>query len=200
MPGDDDGETTMDLILWRHAEAEDGDGKADAKRRLTARGEKQARKMAAWLRSRLKERVPLVLVSPTERTQQTAHALGLPFEIEAKIGPGADVAELLAAAGWIEPYKTAKLRGGAPSQTSFGTAPAGRPAPYGLVSRGDTPARPVCIIVGHQPTLGRLAALLLSGEEADWSVKKGAVWWFSRRMREGEDQVVLRAMVTPDML
>lgn len=176
MPVNDDSETTMDLILWRHAEAEDGDGKSDVKRRLTARGEKQARKMAAWLRSRLKERVPLVLVSPTERTQQTAHALGLPFEIEAKIGPGADVADLLAAAGWIEPNKTSKL------------------------SRGDTPARPVCILVGHQPTLGRLAALLLSGAEADWSVKKGAVWWFSRRMREGENQTVLRAMVTPDML
>lgn len=177
MPRDNDEEPMMELILWRHAEAEDGDsGRGDAKRRLTARGEKQARKMAAWLRSRLKDRVPEVLVSPTERTQQTAHALGLPFEIEPKIGPGADVADLLAAAGWVEPGKRARL------------------------SRGDTPARPVCLLVGHQPTLGRLAALLLSGEEADWSFKKGAVWWFSRRAREGEDQVVLRAMVTPEML
>jgi len=48
MQPDDKQETTMDLILWRHAEAEDGDGRTpDAKRRLTARGEKQARKMAA---------------------------------------------------------------------------------------------------------------------------------------------------------
>lgn len=177
MPPDDDKERTMDLILWRHAEAEDGDaGRGDAKRRLTARGEKQARKMAAWLRGRLREATPIVLVSPTERTQQTAHALGMPFEIEPKIGVGADVADLLAVIGWGDAGKATKL------------------------SRGATPARPVRILVGHQPTLGRLAALLLSGEEADWSFKKGAVWWFSRRTREGDDQTVLRAMITPDML
>ena len=35
----------MELLLWRHAEAEDGDD--DMKRRLTSRGEKQARSMAA---------------------------------------------------------------------------------------------------------------------------------------------------------
>ncbi|KAA0253219.1 MAG: histidine phosphatase family protein, partial [Acidobacteria bacterium] len=40
---------------------------------------------------------------------------------------------------------------------------------------------------------GRLVSLLLSGEEADWSVKKGAVWWLTTREREGRAQVVLRA-------
>jgi phosphohistidine phosphatase len=151
-------ETNMDLILWRHAEAEDSAGPTpDAKRRLTARGEKQARKMAAWLIDRLPRRTR-VLVSPTSRTQQTAHALGLPFEIEPKIGVGADCADLLAAAGW--------------------------PETSGAV-----------LLVGHQPTLGRLAALLLSGTEADWSVKKGAVWWFVRRRREQDDQTLLRAMI-----
>ena len=39
----------MDLLLWRHAEAEDGDD--DFKRRLTDRGEKQARTMATAPRS-----------------------------------------------------------------------------------------------------------------------------------------------------
>jgi phosphohistidine phosphatase len=160
-------ETTMDLILWRHAEAEDGgDGTPDAKRRLTPRGEKQARKMAAWLIERL-PRKATVLVSPTERTQQTAHALGLPFELEPKIGVGADCTDLLVAAGW----------------------------PESKVSRGGT-----LILVGHQPTLGRLAALLLSGSEADWAIKKGAVWWFSRRTREGDDQTVLRAVVNADIV
>jgi phosphohistidine phosphatase len=156
----------MDLILWRHAEAEEGDAKTpDAKRRLTARGEKQARKMAAWLNERLPENTT-VLVSPTERTQQTAHALGRPFEIEPRIGIGADCADLLAAAGWA----------------------------------GQKQRNRAVVLVGHQPTLGRLAALLLSGSEADWSIKKGAVWWFSRRTREGENQVVLRAVIAPDLL
>lgn len=56
------------------------------------------------------------------------------------------------------------------------------------------------LLVGHQPTLGRLAALLLSGAEADWNIKKGALWWFSCRTREGQTQTILRAMVSPDMI
>jgi len=56
------------------------------------------------------------------------------------------------------------------------------------------------LLVGHQPALGRLAALLLAGTEADWSVKKGSVWWLSKRSREGRDQTVLRAVINPEML
>lgn len=56
------------------------------------------------------------------------------------------------------------------------------------------------LVVGHQPTLGQLAALLLSGQEADWSVKKGAVWWFSNRVRDGETQTVLRACMGADLV
>ena len=40
----------MELILWRHAEAEDGS--PDAARKLTAKGEKQAQKLARWLKER----------------------------------------------------------------------------------------------------------------------------------------------------
>lgn len=153
----------MDLILWRHAEAEDGGGNIpDHKRRLTARGEKQAKQMAAWLRKRLPHR-HRILVSPSERTQQTAHALELPYEVEAKIGVGASATDHLAAAQW--------------------------PSDAGAV-----------LLIGHQPTLGQTAALLLSGEEADWTIKKGAVWWFSYRVREAEAQTLLRAVVHPDML
>jgi phosphohistidine phosphatase len=76
----------MELILWRHAEAEEGDaGLPDGKRRLTARGEKQAKKVALWLQRNL-PRKRTVLVSPAERTQQTAHALELPYEIEPRAG------------------------------------------------------------------------------------------------------------------
>jgi phosphohistidine phosphatase len=179
MAPDDTQTTTMDLILWRHAEAEDSDGNTpDAKRRLTPRGEKQARKMAAWLNDRLPSSGTTVLVSPTERTQQTAHALGLPFEIEPKIGIGADCADLLAAAGWLDTGKRKVSRG----------------------VTGGNPRGSTAIIVGHQPTLGRLAALLLSGSENDWAFKKGAIWWFSRRTREGEDQMVLRAMMGSDLI
>ncbi|MCX8018268.1 MAG: histidine phosphatase family protein [Rhodocyclaceae bacterium] len=153
----------MDLILWRHAEAEDGGpGLPDGKRRLTARGEKQAHDIAKWLKPRLPKKTK-ILVSPATRTQQTAHALAMPFEVDPKLAVGADAADLIAAAEWPE-------------------------APHAV------------LLVGHQPTLGRVAALLLSGSEADWSVKKGGVWWFSKRSREGRDQTVLRVVMNPEML
>ena len=56
------------------------------------------------------------------------------------------------------------------------------------------------LIVGHQPELGRLASLLLSGEEADWTIKKGALWGFSNRVREGETPTVLRAAIPADLV
>jgi len=56
------------------------------------------------------------------------------------------------------------------------------------------------VVVGHQPTLGRIAAVLLSGAEADWSVKKGGVWWFSNRLRNDETQTVLRAVMSPEFV
>lgn len=55
------------------------------------------------------------------------------------------------------------------------------------------------VLVGHQPALGRLASLLLSGAEADWSVKKASAWWLSTREREGRAQIVLRAVIGPDL-
>lgn len=153
----------MDLILWRHAEAEDGGATLpDTKRRLTVRGDKQAHDVAKWLKARLPKKTR-ILVSPTTRSQQTAHALALPFEVEQKIAVGADAADLIAAANW--------------------------PEHSGAV-----------LLVGHQPTLGRLAALLLAGTELDWSIKKGAVWWLSKRSRAGRDQTVLRAVMNPEML
>ena len=56
------------------------------------------------------------------------------------------------------------------------------------------------VIVGHQPTLGHAASLLLTGAEGDLSVKKGAVWWIATHPRGGSRHTVLRAVMTPDML
>ena len=54
------------------------------------------------------------------------------------------------------------------------------------------------LIVGHQPTLGIVAARLLAGADQAWSVKKGAVWWLAQRDREGLSQVTLQAVQGPD--
>ena len=64
----------MDLILWRHAEAEEGSSTLpDKKRRLTARGENQAKQVARWLRQHL-PRKRRVIVSPAERMKSTGKA------------------------------------------------------------------------------------------------------------------------------
>jgi phosphohistidine phosphatase len=87
----------MDLILWRHADAEEGS--PDAERRLTAKGKRQAAKMAEWLSDRL-PRDARVLCSPARRARQTAAALGDRFEVVAALDTGAQARELLAACGW----------------------------------------------------------------------------------------------------
>lgn len=56
------------------------------------------------------------------------------------------------------------------------------------------------LVIGHQPTLGQVAALLLSGQAQEWSIKKGAVWWLRRRDREGVVDTVLQAVQAPDCL
>ena len=150
----------MDLILWRHAEAEPGE--PDLGRRLTSKGLKQAERMAEWLEHRLPDTTRIV-VSPADRTPQTALALGRKFRTSADVAPGASAASLLAAAGWPD-------------------------------------AREPVLVVGHQPTLGEVAAFLMAGEEAAWSIRKGAVWWFSNRTRLGQPGVLLKVAIGPDLV
>ena len=57
-----------------------------------------------------------------------------------------------------------------------------------------------CLIVGHQPVLGQLAVLLLANVQTDCSIRKGALWWFRRRIRAGEMQTILRTVISPDLL
>ena len=61
-----------DIVLWRHAEAEDG--VPDLERPLTRKGHKQARRMAQWLHKRLPASA-VICCSPATRAQQTAQAL-----------------------------------------------------------------------------------------------------------------------------
>jgi phosphohistidine phosphatase len=91
----------MDLILWRHAEAEEEGhgGPDDLARSLTARGEKQAARMAGWLDRHLPEGAR-VLCSPARRCEQTALALGRKYKIREELAPGASAAAVLDAAQW----------------------------------------------------------------------------------------------------
>ena len=150
----------MDLILWRHCEAEPGE--PDLGRRLTSKGVKQAERMSAWLDAHLPDTCR-ILVSPADRAQQTALALQRKFKTVPEIAPGASMAAVLGAATWPD-------------------------------------SREPVLIVGHQPTLGGVASFLLSGEESYWSIRKGAVWWLSNRVKEDGAAVVLKVVVGPDFV
>ena len=150
----------MDLILWRHADA--APGARDLERKLTAKGRKQAERVAAWLTAKLPGRYTM-LASPARRARETADALGTHYKVIERLAPGVAPGEILELCGW--------------------------PSHKGAV-----------VVVGHQPDLGQVAALLVSGTEADWSVKKGGLWWLSNREREGESQVVVRAVLAPDLI
>lgn len=153
----------MDLILWRHAEAyEAKPGERDLDRALTAKGERQAERMARWLNHRIADSTR-VLASPARRTQQTAEALGRKFETVEALAPDASVDAVLQAARWPD-------------------------------------ARKPVLVVGHQPTLGLVAAHLLGTPGEGFVFRKGAVWWLRAREREGAGQVVLVGVQNPEFL
>jgi phosphohistidine phosphatase len=90
----------VDLILWRHAEAEDeAEGLDDMERALTPRGEKQAARMAAWLDRHLPEGTR-ILTSPALRCEQTVAALGRKARRRDELAPDATVEGVLRAAQW----------------------------------------------------------------------------------------------------
>jgi len=153
----------VDLILWRHAEAEAGE--PDEGRKLTPKGEKQARRVAEWLRNRLPDTAKIV-ASPARRAQQTAHSLAEASHRKIKtvdaLGPAATAEEML-----------------------------------GVI--GPTKGKGTLVVVGHQPSLGRIASRLLTGRERDWPIKKGAVVWISHRESSGDAEPILRAVISPDL-
>ena len=150
----------MELILWRHAEAEDG--YPDEDRALTAKGQEQAKKMAAWLKERMPKDTQ-ILVSPAKRAQQTASALERPFTTLEELAPGGSPQTLLQVANWD-------------------------------LSKG------AYLVVGHKPTLGIAAAIAMTHKVQYWCVKKGAIWWIASRIRAEEEQALIRAVLSPDLL
>ena len=159
----------MNLILWRHAEAQDhpdplagrqGDT-LDMARVLTARGEKHAARMAAWLNRQLPNGTR-ILASPARRSEQTVLSLDRKFKLRDELAPGADPLALLELVQWPN-------------------------------------AKAPVLLVGHQPTLGRVIARLLGLAEEACPVKKGAVWWLHQRERDGVAQTVLVTVQTPEL-
>jgi len=150
----------MELILWRHAEAELGE--PDEGRALTAKGHKQAAKMAEWLDRNLPESCR-ILVSPATRTLQTVEALKRKYKVHADLAPDMSAADLLRAANWPD-------------------------------------SREPVLIVGHQPTLGLVAAQLIAGQAQEWSLRKANVWWIAQRERGDVTTNYLKAVIAPELV
>ncbi len=160
----------MDLILWRHAEAQELSpgldaaelARLDLARALTGRGQKHAARVAAWLDRQLTD-TARILVSPALRCEQTALNLGRKFKIFEQLGPQGSAQDLLELAQWPE------------SKTTV-------------------------VVVGHQPTLGQVASQLLGLSNSDLTIRKGGLWWLRHRRREGKPQTLLLTVQTPDLL
>ena len=150
----------MELILWRHAEAEDNAADDNA-RALTRRGHRQAKLVAGWLKPRL-DKDWKIYASPAMRALQTAEALGREVEVRERLGTACGADDVLATAGWPD-------------------------------------ARQDVMVVGHQPTLGQVAARLL-GDAGEISMRKGAIWWFATRKRDGGRETILKAVLNPELL
>lgn len=160
----------MELILWRHAEAEphvpplaDGspDFDGDQLRALTAKGARHASRVGAWLDRQLPAQCR-ILTSPAVRCVQTTEALGRKFSRVDALNTNSDAAQILAAAGWPD-------------------------------GRGPT------VIVGHNPLLGQVAALIFSGQAHEWKIKKASIFWIASK---GEDDPApfVRLAVGPDIV
>ena len=164
----------MDLIAWRHADAEDlsdgitppaimaGDVQSDLARCLSSKGLRQATRMAKWLDSKLPDNAR-ILVSPAVRCEQTVVPLGRKYQICPELSPGGSVDELLALTHWPD-------------------------SKYPVV------------VVGHQPTLGQVVNRLLGLEGIDISLRKGSLWWLRSRLREGQRQALVVTVQSPDFL
>lgn len=157
----------MNLILWRHAHAQDGH--PDLERPLTELGHRQAARMADWLRERLPP-VFILAVSPAARARATAAALqsmtGAVACLEPRLAPGCKVSDLLDVVQW----------------------------PLGP-GHGER----TVVVVGHQPSLGMTAAHLLAEQSAAWRVRRGGLWWLSQREHHGMVEVVVQAVIGPEL-
>jgi phosphohistidine phosphatase len=105
----------MDLILWRHAEAEPVDDEGeDLQRNLTPRGERQAARMSKWLDRQLPEGVK-IYCSPAPRCLQTVQTLGRKFKVRDELSPQCDHQDLLSLAQWPRAKMTVLIVGHQPA-------------------------------------------------------------------------------------
>jgi phosphohistidine phosphatase len=149
----------MELILWRHAEAEPGE--PDPLRPLTPKGKRHAARVGAWLDRQLPSQCR-ILVSPAARCVQTAQTLGRKFSVAGALATDSTPELMLEACGWPE-------------------------------------HRQPVVLVGHQPLLGQVAALILGGSKQDWKIRKASVFWIAQQA-DSETVPYIRLVAGADLI
>jgi phosphohistidine phosphatase len=160
---------TINLFLWRHAEAEDSS--PDLARPLTAKGQRDASRVAKALAKYIDDNTRVV-ISPAVRTRETVAPLiartSLEFGVDPRLAPGARLGDVLDAL-----------------EVAIASC------------SGDSPS---LVMVGHQPWIGQVARRLLTNGPGDWSVKKASAWWLVRRSRDGSTEWTMRSVLDPELV
>jgi len=94
----------------------------------------------------------------------------------------------------------AKLRAATISTAEYTNIPIHQAIGVVLDAAGWPAGKRALIVGGHQPGLRRVAAYAVSGPRASWAGRKGGLWWLESRARDSEPQVVVRAVIAPDLL
>ncbi len=165
----------MDLILWRHAEAAEArEGQDDLLRPLTAKGERQARRMGDWLNRHLPEGTR-VLVSPALRAQQTAAALERKLRQHPSLASDSGVEALLHAVRWPDAREPVLVVG---HQPTLGQTAAWLMGQARVSLPGEAEGEP--------------------WDGSPWTIRKGGVWWLRHQERQGQARVLLMSVRSPD--
>ena len=179
----------QNILLWRHAHAKDLadlDGLdfgnmdfdaldfdiRDSARPLSKKGQKQAEKMAAWLKNNMPKDT-LIVSSNALRAKQTAQALGLQYIVIADLAPNATLASAL---------KTI-------SELSVNNL-----ASDNLLLVGHQPW--LGLLAAQLLYLPKK----LPENAKEISIKKGAVWWFKRPISQRNQPFKLFTVLAPSTL
>ena len=70
-----------------------------------------------------------------------------------------------------------------------------------LLAAAGWPESPrVVLVVGHQPTLGEVAARLVDGRPGSWPLGTGSVCWLESRTRKGRSEAAVLASIEAELL
>lgn len=143
------------IIVWRHAEAEQADfglGEKDNARQLTQKGHAQAKKMARWLKQHLPDET-LLICSPAQRALQTAEALNHKIQFAEALKPGASLLEVFNVLAQLQHQKN---------------------PPKNVLIVGHQPWMGQLVSALFEQSESNVQEV---NREKNTSIKKGAVWW-----------------------